>query len=223
MAVDISTLDEEQALRYSCSLLISQRFVSQGRLIKSSGAFLKDRNPEFTFICNHFDDIERRLAEVGFDLERDPDPRNRWVRASGAEGVSCSEAPLGIDPSRFLVACAVHYARSLSEVGDWGMLDASIEDVLAVLVTDLGVYKQKPSKALIADSMLRLERSRLVKRMGGKWSDDDVSFAIMPAIEAATSPAVIARYEEFYAEGLAQDDQAFEEVFGEVEGEEDDE
>lgn len=208
--------DSEEQIQYACSLLLKKRYISQGRLIYSGGSYLKDRNPDFTFISNNMREITERLDRVGFEVKRDP--AGRWVSAFGKTDIAPRDAALNKDASAFLIACGLLYERNPSEIGDKGLLDTDIQDVLQILVTELEVYEQKPPATLISKAMTRLERAQIVARKGGSWSDDDVEFCIMPSVRSATSKEVTDAYLAAYAEKLDNEDSALNEMFAEMEG-----
>lgn len=190
-------METEKKVKAVCAMLIAHRYLCKMKWVSQEGERTKDVSPEFMFCEDHEDEVRERLAAVGYDL--DLDSLGNFYICTPQEGVGIRYERLDRAETLFLFGLAVMYEGKRSEMGRFATVDSDMNELLGLLCVTYRAFDKEPSTSEVRRIMTRFERTGIVLRKRGRWSDPDVEFAIQPSIAHVADRATIDAYERRYA------------------------
>lgn len=193
-------METEKKVKTVCAMLIAHRYLCKMKWVSQEGQRTKDIAPEFMFCKDHEDEVRDRLDAVGYNL--DLDPQGNFYICAPQDDVDVRYERLDRTETLFLFGLAVMYENKRSEMGRFATVDSDMNELLSLLCVTYRAFEKEPSASEVRRIMSRFERTGVITRKRGRWSDFDVEFAIQPAIAHVADRATIDAYEKRYAAAI---------------------
>ena len=163
-----------------CNHLLGQTFLLR-TAYQSNGNVIN--NPEYNFLVMHSEIVKSFLSLLGWDLHQDE--YNGYFYVSN--NLDANRLMLGAKPTAILLVLRLIYDENSERAGLFQDVICEVREVLEKLVTDFGVFRQKPNMDEFRRSMKLLEEHHIIQGLEGKFSDADCRFAILPTILTVVS------------------------------------
>lgn len=218
MASGFASSDIEVRIEAVCAMLVSRRFLPAALVRGRDTGGFKEQSVEFLFCLDNQQEIERRLANVGFALSLSPD-RDFFEAVPNPdveEAVSLGTRLTMIE-GKLLVGLAILHERKIADKGRFGTIESDMRELLSLLVSEYHAFDKEPPARDLQSAMRRFERCALVVKRTGSWADADAEFTIQPSIARVASPEAIAAYEERYGNAVVSDEETYSAVMERIE------
>ncbi|HWQ73162.1 MAG TPA: DUF4194 domain-containing protein [Desulfitobacteriaceae bacterium] len=173
--------DKEREMFTSvCNHLLGQTFLLR-TIYQPDGSAIN--NPEYNFLVLHSETVKSYLSLLGWELHQDIYNGYFYVLNS----LDANRLTLGSKPTAILLALRLIYDENSERVGLFQDVLCEVREVLEKLITDFGVFRQKPNMDEFRRAMKVLEDHNIIKGLEGKYSDADCRFTILPTILTVVS------------------------------------
>jgi len=174
------TAKEKEMFTSVCNHLLGQTFLLR-TIYQPDGSTVN--NPEYNFLALRSETVKSYLSLLGWELHQDEYNGYFYV----INNLDANRLILGSKPTAILLALRLIYDENSERVGLFQDVLCEVKGVLEKLVTDFGVFRQKPNMDEFRRSMKLLEDHNIIKGLEGKYSDADCRFTILPTILTVVS------------------------------------
>ncbi len=174
------TAKEKEMFTSVCNHLLGQTFLLR-TIYQPDGSAIN--NPEYNFLALRSEIVKGYLSFLGWELHQDEYNGYFYV----INNLDANRLTLGSKPTAILLALRIIYDENSERVGLFQDVLCEVREVLEKLVTDFGVFRQKPNMDDFRRAMKVLEDHNIIKGLEGKYSDADCRFTILPTILTVVS------------------------------------
>lgn len=174
------TTKEMEMFTSVCNHLLGQTFLLR-TIYQPNGSTIN--NPEYNFLALRSETVKRYLSLLGWELHQDEYNGYFYV----INNLDANRLTLNSKSTAILLALRLIYDENSERVGLFQDVLCEVREVLEKLVTDFGVFRQKPNMDEFKRAMKVLENHKIIESLGGKYSDADCKFTILPTILTVVS------------------------------------
>jgi hypothetical protein len=174
------TTKEKEMFTSVCNHLLGQTFLLR-TIYQPDGRTIN--NPEYNFLVLRSETVKNYLSLLGWELHQDEYNGYFYV----INNLDANRLTLGSKPTSILLALRLIYDENSERVGLFQDVLCEVREVLEKLITDFGVFRQKPNMDEFKRAMKVLEDHNIIQKLDGKYSDADCRFTILPTILTVVS------------------------------------
>ena len=175
-----ATQKELEGFKSVCNQLLSRTYVVRTLYKPGEG---RVNNPDYTFLSNHFEEIQEYLAFLDWDLRKD-DMNGYFYVLNTDEANRCN---LNKKETAILLAIRMLYEENIERLGLAQDAICSVRDLLEKVVTDYAILPAKPNMDEVKRALTTLDHHSVIQRIEGKYNQASCKFAILPTVLSVVS------------------------------------